>query len=124
MSSTTAPTWVAVNIETTDSARLADFWAKALHRPSLPGISAGTVVLDVPENETGIQMLFHQVDTKPVGNAGFRATVQTESHDEETARLKGLGATVLETSVYGPLQVTVMADPDENPFNLVTVHAE
>jgi hypothetical protein len=124
MSTTAAPTWAAVNIETVDSARLGAFWAEVLHRPSVPGISAGTVVLEVPENETGIQMLFHQVEVKPVGNAGYRATLQTEAHDEEIDRITGLGATVVASEVYGPLQVTVLADPDGNPFNLVTVHAE
>ena len=124
MSTTTAPTWAAVNIETVDSARLGAFLAEVLHRPSVLGISAGTVVLEVPENETGIQMLFHQVEVKPVGNAGYRATLQVENHDDELERITGLGATVIESEVYGPLQVTVLGDPDGNPFNLVTVHAE
>lgn len=124
MSTTTAPTWASVNIETIDSARLGSFWSEVLHRPSVPGISTGTVVLEVPEDETGIQMLFHQVEVKPAGNAGYRATLQTEDHDEEIQRITGLGASVVESEVYGPLQVTVLADPDGNPFNLVTVHAQ
>ena len=123
MGNATAPTWAAVNIQSTDAAGLADFWAKTLHRPVLFGITADTVILDVPEGEAGIQMVFHQVDAKPVGNAGYRATLQTESHDEEVSRLKSLGASVVEAAVHGPLQLTVLTDPDGNPFNLATIHA-
>jgi predicted enzyme related to lactoylglutathione lyase len=116
--------WASVNIDTTDSDRLADFWGAALGRPVIDGATPGTKIVDAPDSGAGIQMVFHLVPDAGNGAGGFRPTLLTDHHEQETARLNELGATLVSDTNHGPIRLSVLADPDGNPFNLVTWQAE
>jgi hypothetical protein len=121
MSTTVNLNWASVNIDSADAARLADFWGNALGRQVIAGATPGTVIVDAPDSGNGIQMVFHQAAEPRKDTAGFRPTLVTDnSHDQETERLTALGATVVSDAQYGPIHLSVLADPEGNPFNLAT----
>jgi Glyoxalase-like domain len=58
-------------------------------------------------------------------SGGICPNLFTDHHDEETKRLTGLGAKLVNeaypTSAEHPtIRLTVLADPEGNPFNLAT----
>jgi predicted enzyme related to lactoylglutathione lyase len=119
--------WGSVNIDSADPARLADFWGKVLGRPVSPGFTPGTRTVDAPASG-GLQIVI-VLAAEPVKiGGGFCFNLLTDHHDEETERLTGLGAKVLNqvylTGDHPTIRMTVLADPDGNPFNLATLQAE
>jgi predicted enzyme related to lactoylglutathione lyase len=50
--------------------------------------------------------------------------MQTEHHDEETERLTGLGAKLVNEAYLPPIRLTVFADPEGNRFQLATFQPE
>ena len=128
MTTTVNLNWGSINIDSADPARLADFYGKALGRPVSPGFTPGTKTVDPPESG-GLQIVI-VVATEPVKTgAGFCLNLFTDQHDTETARLAGLGAKVLnevylESADHPTIRMTVLADPDGNPFNLATLQPQ
>jgi predicted enzyme related to lactoylglutathione lyase len=121
--------WGSVNIDSADPARLADFWGKVLGRPVRRGVTPGTMTVDAPDSGSGLQMIIVRA-TEPVKvGGGFCPNLFTDNHDEETKRLTGLGAKLvnevcLTSADHPPIRLTVLADPDGNPFNLATWQSE
>ena len=119
--------WGSVNIESADPARLADFWGKVLSRPVSPGFTPGTKTVDPPDSG-GLQIVIVLAAEPVKTGGGFCPNLFTDHHDEETKRLTGLGATLV-TEVYltgdhPTIRMTVLADPDGNPFNLATLQPQ
>ena len=60
---------------------------------------------------------------------GFCPNLFTDDHDEETKRLTGLGAKLvneacLRSADHPTIRLAVLADPEGNPFNLATWQSE
>jgi predicted enzyme related to lactoylglutathione lyase len=123
MTTTVSPTWASVNIDCTDSAGLADFWAKVLGRPVSPGKTPGIMMVGEPDPGS-LQMVFAQANEAGKGTGGFQPNLITDHHDEEAERLAGLGATVVSRASYPQLRLTQLADPEGNLFNLATWKSE
>jgi predicted enzyme related to lactoylglutathione lyase len=120
--------WGSVNIDSADPARLADFWGKVLGRPVSPGFTPGTRTVDPPASG-GLQIVIVSAAEPVKIGGGFCLNLFTDHHDEETERLTGLGAKLvdevnLEADDHPTIRMTVLADPDGNPFNLATLQSE
>jgi len=124
MTTTSSLTWASVNIDAADPARLADFWGSVLGRPVRPGVTGGTMTVDAPESGSGLQMIFHPAAEAGPGTGGYRPTLVTDHHDEESERLTGLGAILVNSAYHAPIRLSVLADPEGNPFNLATWQSE
>jgi len=116
--------WASVNIDSADPARLANFWGAVLGRPVRPGVTPGTMTVDAPDSGSGLQMIFHAAAAAGSSTGGYRPTLLTDHHDAETERLTGLGAKLVNSAYYAPIRLTVLADPEGNPFNLATWQSE
>jgi predicted enzyme related to lactoylglutathione lyase len=129
MTTTVDLSWGSVNIDAADPAGLADFWGEVLGRPVRPGVTPGTMTVDAPDSGSGLQMIIVRA-TEPVKvGGGFCPNLFTDHHDAETKRLTGLGAKLVNevylTSADHPtIRLTVLADPEGNPFNLATWQSE
>jgi len=121
--------WGSVNIDAADPVSLADFWGKALGRPVRPGMTPGTMTVDGPDSGSGVGIVIVRATEPVTVGGGFCPNLFTDDHDEETERLTGLGAKVLnEVYLRSPdhptIRMTVLADPEGNPFNLATLQPE
>ena len=65
-------------------------------------------------------MIFHPATEAVKVAGGFRPTLLTDNHDEETERLTGLGARLVSSAYYAPIRLSVFAGPEDNAFNLAT----
>ena len=129
MTTTVDLSWGSVNIDAADPARLADFWGKVLGRPVRPGFTPGTMTVDASDSGSGLQMVIVRAAEPVKVGGGFCPNLFTDHHDEETERLTGLGAKLVNkvylTSAGHPtIRMTVLADPEGNPFNLATLQSE
>jgi predicted enzyme related to lactoylglutathione lyase len=128
-SSTSSPNWGSVNLDSPDPAALAEFWGKVLDRPTRPGMTPGTMTVDGPESGGGLGIVIVKADAVGSSTSGFRPNLFTEHHDQETKRLTGLGAKVvnevlLASDDHPTIRMTELADPDGNMFNLATLQSE
>ena len=128
MSTTVDLNWGSVNIDSADPARLAEFWGKALGRQVSRGMTAGTMTVDPPDLG-GLQIVIVVPAGEPVqAGGGFCPNLFTDHHEQEARRLTGLGAKVLnevllESDDHPTIRMTVLADPEGNPFNLATLQS-
>jgi predicted enzyme related to lactoylglutathione lyase len=114
----------ALSIDCADPAALAEFWGKALGRPVSPGAVAGDMAVDATDPAQGPRLIFHEVpQPEPAANR-LRPVLLTEHHDEETERLTGLGAKLLNETRLPALRHSTFADPEGNDFDLVTWQSE
>jgi predicted enzyme related to lactoylglutathione lyase len=121
--------WGSVNIGSADPARLADFWGKVLGRPVSPGFTPGTRTVDPPDSGVGLQIVIVLAAGPVKVGGGFCLNLFTDHHDDEVKRLTGLGAELvnevyLRSDDHPTIRMTVLADPDGNPFNLATLQSE
>jgi hypothetical protein len=135
MTATVSLSFASVNMDCADPAGLAGFWGKALGRPVSPGVSPGTMQVEAPDPGSGPQMIFHPAAEVTLtesfavlaagkGTGGFRPTLLTDHHDQETGRLTALGATLVTKAYHPPIRLTLLADPEGNLFNLATWQPE
>ena len=117
--------FAAVNIGCADPAGMADFWGEVLGQPVSPGVTAPDVVTVGTTDPGGRpQMVFHPAQEAERVVGGFVPTLQTDHHDEETRRLTGLGAKLVNEVYLAPIRLTVFADPEGNRFQLATFQPE
>ena len=117
--------FAAVNIGCADPAGLADFWGKVLGREVTPGVTAPEVrAVGTTDPGARPQMVFHPAPEAERVIGGFVPTLQTEHHDEETKRLTGLGAKLVNEDYLPPIRLTVFANPEGNRFQLATFKPE
>jgi predicted enzyme related to lactoylglutathione lyase len=116
--------FAAVNIDCADPAALADFWGKALGRPVSPGAVPGDMAVDATDPESGPRLIFHPVPEPGTASNRLRPILLTDHHEEETVRLTGLGARLLNETSLPPVRLTAFADPEGNEFDLVTWQPE
>lgn len=125
MTSTVNLFFASVNIGCADPAGLADFWGKVLGRPATPGVTAPEVMtVGTTDPESRPQMVFHPAPEAERVIGGFVPTLLTEHHDEETNRLTGLGAKLVDEAYLPPIRLTVFTDPEGNRFQLATFKPE
>jgi len=116
--------FAALNIDCADPAALADFWGKALGRPVSPGAVAGDMAVDVTDPDKGPRLIFHEVSEPGTVKNGPRPILFTDHHDEETERLTGLGAKLLNEIKLPAIRHSMFADPEGHGFDLVTWQSE
>ena len=125
MSTNVSLYFAAVNIGCANPAGLADFWGKVLGRPATPGVTAPEVrTVGSTDQGSRPQMVFHPAPEAERVVGGFVPTLQTEHHDEETKRLTGLGANLVNEAYLPPIRLSVFADPEGNRFQLATFAPE
>ncbi|HUN31077.1 MAG TPA: VOC family protein [Trebonia sp.] len=112
--------FAALNIDCADPAALAEFWGKALGRPVSPGAVAGDMAVDATDPDKGPRLIFHPVSDPEAVTNRLRPILLTDQHDEETERLAGLGAKLLNEISNPAIRHSTLADPEGNDFDLVT----
>jgi hypothetical protein len=129
MTTTVSLSFAALTIDSADPAALADFWGKALGRPVSPGAVAGDTAVDTAGPDSGPRMILHNPPGPGTAKNSIHPVLVTDHHDEETKRLTGLGARLLnELEVpaealppgVAAVRQTTFADPEGNEFELVT----
>jgi hypothetical protein len=117
--------FAALNFDCVDPAALADFWGKVLGRPVSPGLIAGGFAVDETDSATGPRLIFLPASgAETVKNMVLRPILGTEQYDQEIERLTGLGAKPLNEVKLPQARYTTFADPEGNPFDLVTWQSE
>jgi len=112
--------FAALNIDCADPAALAEFWGKVLGRPVSPGAVAGDMAVEATDPASGPRLIFHEAPATGAAGNRLRPILITEHHDEETARLAGLGAKLLNEVTLPAVRHSTFADPEGNEFDLVT----
>ena len=120
MTATFSLNFEALSIDCADPAALADFWGKALGRPVTLGAVPGDMAVDATDPDSGPWMLFHPVPDPEAAKNRLRPVLFTETYDEETGRLTGLGARPLNETKLPAVRWTTFGDPEGNEFDLVT----
>ncbi|WP_194894215.1 VOC family protein [Catenulispora pinisilvae] len=116
--------FASVNIGCADPGAQAHFWGKVLGREVTAGLTGGTMTVGTTDPGGRPQMVFHPAPEAERIVGGFVPTLVTEQHDEETERLTGVGAKVLDQLTLGPIRLSVFADPEGNRFQLATFVGE
>jgi len=116
--------FAALNIDCADPAALAEFWGKALGRPVSPGAVAGDMAVDATDPDKGPRLIFHPVSGPEAVKNRLRPILLTGHHDEETERLAGLGAKLLNEVTLPAIRHSTLADPEGNDFDLLTFQPE
>jgi hypothetical protein len=110
---------LALTIDCTDAAKLAQFWAEALGRPVNAGATEQRARIAAVDVTTGPLLSFQQVpEGKTVKNRLHLDLGSTEMA-AESERLLGLGATRLWDVERGDVRWTTFADPEGNEFDLI-----
>ena len=110
----------ALSIDCADPGALADFWGKALGRPVTLGAVPGDMAVEATDPDSGPWLLFHPVSEPETAKNRLRPVLLTETCDEETGWLTGLGARTLNETKLSAVRWTTFADPEGNEFDLVT----
>jgi len=111
-----ATSLLAVSVDGSDIARLAQFWADVLYRPVSSGATGSFAAIDTAN---GLRLMFHQVpEAKTVKNR-LHPDLATSDYELETERLIKLGAVKLNDYEQGSSRWTTFADPEGNEFDLV-----
>ncbi len=106
----------AITIDTANPQRLADWWSEAL------GIAIGKdygMIVQLEASASIPPIQFQKIENVPMERNRVHVDLRTPDLDEETARLAGLGATVLKKIELPQIRYTSFADPDGNLFDLV-----
>lgn len=114
----------ALSIDCADPGALADFWGKVLGRPVTLGPVPGDMAVEATDPDSGPWLLFHPVSEPGTAKNRLRPVLLTETCDEETGRLTGLGARTLNETKLPTARWTTFADPEGNEFDLVTWQPE
>jgi predicted enzyme related to lactoylglutathione lyase len=102
-----------------DAARMASFWSKVLGRDVDEGASSENAFISATCPELGPRLAFHRVPEEKVAKNRFHPDLITTDYDTELARLRHLGATVLNEVRTGASRWTTLADPEGNEFDLI-----
>jgi hypothetical protein len=111
-----AITLVAISVDGSDVAKLAQFWSDVLDHPVNPG---GTDVSAAITTSDGIRLLFHQVPEGKIVKNRVHLDLATNDFEAETHRLINLGALQLNDIEQGGNRWRTFADPEGNEFDLV-----
>lgn len=111
----------ALSINCADPGALADFWGKVLGRPVTLGAVPGDMAVEATDPDSGPWLLFHPVSEPETAKNRLRPVLLTETGDEDTGWLTGLGARTLNETKLPAVRWTTFADPEGNEFDLVSV---
>jgi hypothetical protein len=116
---TASVTVAGVTVDCADPAALAEFWGTVLGRP-VTADTPDSAAVEAVDPAAGPRMFFQKVpEVKQVKNR-LHLDLVTDQHDQQAARLAGLGATQLAEFSYPSLRWTTFADPEGNEFDLLT----
>jgi predicted enzyme related to lactoylglutathione lyase len=108
-----------VSIDTTDPARLAEFWAAALGW-RITESEPDEVAVEPPagSREEGVvpDLLFLRVPEEKAGKNRLHLDLRPQDLDDEVRRLEGLGAQRVSVGQGPDATWVVLADPDGNEF--------
>ncbi len=111
-----ATSLLAISVDGSDIARLAQFWAGVLDRPVSPGATGSFAAIDAA---SGLRLLFHQVPEGKTVKNRLHPDLATSDYELESDRLIKLGAVKLNELEQGGTRWTTFADPEGNEFDLV-----
>jgi hypothetical protein len=104
-----------VSIDTTDPARLAEFWAAALGwRITESELDEVAIEPPLGSREEGVvpDLLFLRVPEQKAGKNRLHLDLRPQDRDEEVRRLEGLGAQRVSVGQGPDATWVVLADPD------------
>ena len=111
---------LAISFDAQDAARLAHFWAQALHRTVNDGATEDSASITADNNSRlGALLLFHKVpEAKAVKN---RVHIDLQADDvlAEADRLTSLGAQQVRSLDENNNRWISLRDPEGNEFDLV-----
>jgi predicted enzyme related to lactoylglutathione lyase len=116
--------FASVNIACADPAGQANFWGKVLGKEVEAGMLEGVWLVGTTDEGSRPQMVFFPAPEEERVIGGFIPTLVTEHHEQETKRLTGLGAKVLDEAYHAPIRLTTFADPEGNKVQLATFQPE
>ncbi len=112
-------TFLGAAFDASDAAHLAQFWSAVLGRPVTPGATTEHAAIDASSPDLGPRLGFHQVPEGKTAKNRFHPDLLSTDFEAESARLVGLGATVVNEVAAGSARWTTFVDPDGNEFDLV-----
>jgi predicted enzyme related to lactoylglutathione lyase len=111
-----ATSLIAISVDGSDIAKLAQFWSEVLQQPVSPGATDSSAAITVGE---GLRLMFHRVPEGKIVKNRVHLDIATADYDAETERLIKLGATQLNEIEQGGNRWRTFADPEGNEFDLV-----
>lgn len=112
-----APPDVFVVLDAVDAARLAAFWAEALHYRRMERLEQYEV-LAPPNGAAAPVLLVQQVDDPTPGKLRMHLDLHVPDAEAEADRLVSFGATRIGHGSLGTIRWICMADPEGNVFDL------
>jgi predicted enzyme related to lactoylglutathione lyase len=111
---------LAISIDAHDAARLAHFWARALHRAVDDGATEefASVAAD-SDCQLGPFLLFHKVPEGKTVKNRVHFDLQANDVEAEADRLTGLGAQLIRSLAENNNRWISFLDPEGNEFDLV-----
>jgi predicted enzyme related to lactoylglutathione lyase len=111
---------LAISIDAHDAARLAHFWAQALHRSVNDGATEdfASVAPDT-DSRLGPFLMFHKVPEGKTVKNRFHFDLQAADVTAEADRLTSLGAQQVRSLVENNNRWISLRDPEGNEFDLV-----
>lgn len=112
--------WIgSIVIDCTDFDRMLAFWSEALHYVPRNPPKGGWVVLKDPAGQ-GPNVSLNYTNEGPLKEYRLHVDLYATDPMVELDRLRGLGATIVQSTQEGKDYVT-LADPDGNLFDLIDV---
>jgi hypothetical protein len=112
---------VGLSVDCADAATLAGFWSEVLGRPVNPGADADRAAIDATDPASGPRMSFQKVPEPKTVKNRLHLDLRTDQFEAESERLRGLGATALQSFDRPQIRWTTFADPEGNEFDLVAI---
>lgn len=112
--------WEHITVDAHDAASLAGFWAQVLGWGVAPGAGEQMALIGGPARPRDTPgWLFLQVPEPKGGKNRVHVDLEADDLEAETARLVGLGATVLHQKREWGAHWRTLADPEGNEFCVV-----
>lgn len=110
-----ASTLLAVSVNCSDPARLADFWSRALGYTARRELPSGNRLIAADEHATSWLAFIRVPDAKRTTNR-LHFDLSPDDQDAEVERLIALGATRADVGQPADAPWVVLADPEGNEF--------
>ncbi|MGI8691457.1 MAG: VOC family protein [Geodermatophilaceae bacterium] len=104
-------------LDARDAARVAQFWAAALHYDRRASVGQ-FAVLTPPAGSGSPVLLVPAVEDAKLGKNRMHLDLHVADPEAEAARLVGLGATRLGDGQLGDIRWIMMGDPEGNEFDI------
>lgn len=111
-------TWFCTSIDSTDPARLADFWSQVLGYEVRHELPSGSIIIAQAPGATPALAFLPVPETKRTKNR-LHLDLSPADQEAEAERLLALGATRASVGQPSDASWIVLADPEGNEFCLI-----